>query len=609
MPSEQGRKKSLRLDLTQATALEAPPSIAALFLIRFDIKTGYVISWKRSLPDVELEGVVEYRSLPSGLHNVTEDLVYFIHDKYAGVSAFVNKPAAEAERNALMFAVGVLVPLSNGRLGKSWRHAAGLKELAQKLDNETWDPQPLLEYWENHQVGGSDSPTLVETSLESPTTLKPRTRPDASETQRWSRALSDTVTYEASRTALTPFHPAASLPEFIRFFGPLVFPLYRAALLRKRILFVTEAPVHIPCNYVYDLSLLSSLPQSLLPLLPSEGLPPLRPRPLFNIGVHDIPYLSSLKPATGSGEHHSWIACTTDNVLTMKSELHDVLVTFPPPYSKDAAQKVYPKISIKDANSVNQKSPQQITIKATQRDVRRYLNLRDGLRHLDREAVSQSPNADDDSDASSTFSSSSIVEPLSWPRLAYTSFIWWASAGEKREGLTEEEEEQVEQDTSLLASVDSLSNSAAGSLHRRNIQLDQLGNQPQEVALVAYFRRLTSLIFTTLSDAVARQDADDEAETSYRDEPGEDDDETVSVNRHSTDDDQTALLSESRRRRANGDDDLEPVTITTEDMAHMGLDVWSETDRIFVDQLLRLWWGRKARVDGTRITCCGVRIL
>lgn len=25
---------------------------------------------------VELEGVVEYKSLPSGLHNVTEDLVY-----------------------------------------------------------------------------------------------------------------------------------------------------------------------------------------------------------------------------------------------------------------------------------------------------------------------------------------------------------------------------------------------------------------------------------------------------------------------------------------------------------------------------------------------------
>lgn len=293
----------------------------------------------------------------------------------------------------------------------------------------------------------------------------------------------------------------------------------------------------------------------------------------------------------------------------MKSELFDVLVTLPPSYSKDAAEKVYPKLNIKEDGPASQKSPQQITVKATQRDVRRYLNLRDGLRNLGRDAVSQSSNADDDSDASSTFSSSSIVEPLSWPRLAYTSFIWWASAGEKREGLTEEEEEQVEQDTSLLASVDSLSNSAAGSLRRRSVQLDQLGNQPQEVALVAYFRRLTNLIFTTLSDAVARQDADDETETSYRDEPADEDDETVLINRQSTDDDQTALLSESQRRRADRDDDLEPVTITSEDMAHMGLDAWSEADRVFVDQLLELWWGRKASVDGTKITCCGIRIL
>jgi hypothetical protein len=28
-----------------------------------------------------------------------------------------------------MFAIGVLVPLSSGRLGKSWRHAPRLKEL------------------------------------------------------------------------------------------------------------------------------------------------------------------------------------------------------------------------------------------------------------------------------------------------------------------------------------------------------------------------------------------------------------------------------------------------------------------------------------------------
>lgn len=57
---------------------------------------------------------------------------YFVHNgDYAGISAFINEPAEESERNALMLAVGVLVPLSHGRLGKSWKHAVGLKELAK----------------------------------------------------------------------------------------------------------------------------------------------------------------------------------------------------------------------------------------------------------------------------------------------------------------------------------------------------------------------------------------------------------------------------------------------------------------------------------------------
>lgn len=55
---------------------------------------------------------------------------YFVHDQYAGLSAFVNEPAGEAERNAIMLSVGILAPLSHGRLGRSWKHAAGLKDLA-----------------------------------------------------------------------------------------------------------------------------------------------------------------------------------------------------------------------------------------------------------------------------------------------------------------------------------------------------------------------------------------------------------------------------------------------------------------------------------------------
>lgn len=107
------------------------PPIHALFHIKFDLKAGYSLAWKRALPGVELDGVVEYKSLPSGLHTVKEDLIYFVHGSYAGLSAFMNVPDGEEQRNARMFAVGVLVPLSLGRLGRSWKHAEGLKALGR----------------------------------------------------------------------------------------------------------------------------------------------------------------------------------------------------------------------------------------------------------------------------------------------------------------------------------------------------------------------------------------------------------------------------------------------------------------------------------------------
>lgn len=108
------------------------PPIDALFLIDFDVKKGYTIAWKRTSPGVDVDGRVEYKSLPSGLHTVSEDLIYFVHDgQHAGLSAFVNMPCEEEEaRNARMISVGVLVPLSYGRLGRAWRHAEGLKRLA-----------------------------------------------------------------------------------------------------------------------------------------------------------------------------------------------------------------------------------------------------------------------------------------------------------------------------------------------------------------------------------------------------------------------------------------------------------------------------------------------
>lgn len=394
---------------------------------------------------------------------------------------------------------------------------------------------------------------------------------------------------------------------------------------------------------VYDLSLLASLPNSILPLLPPDDLPSPRSRPLFNVGIHDIPTLSTKTNPNEPNKESTWIACSTDSVLSMKSDLYDVLVTLPAPYTKDAPEKAYPKLSFLVPTKPGT-PPSQAELKATQRDARRYARLRKGLRNLSNDenscitAGTSATNiaaGGDDTDASSTYSSSPVVEPLSWTQLAYTSFIWWASAGEKREGLSEEEEElQIDQDTRLLASIENLAPQHSHShahAQQSSENLDpnqQQQQQPAEVALVTYFRRLTAQIFVILADVIARHDGapQDEQqqqqeeedrssqsttdEEPYRDDPDENE-------AQETDDDRSPLLTQgdnnspkSRAGTKDADqDNNDTVSITSEDMTEMGLDVWSLADRVFAEELVQLWWGRRARVDCARVRCCGITIL
>lgn len=54
-----------------------------------------------------------------------------MQDHYAGISAYINQPDETTERNANMLAVGVLIPLEHGRVGKAWLHGEGLEALAR----------------------------------------------------------------------------------------------------------------------------------------------------------------------------------------------------------------------------------------------------------------------------------------------------------------------------------------------------------------------------------------------------------------------------------------------------------------------------------------------
>lgn len=158
-----------------------------------------------------------------------------------------------------MLAVGVLVPLEHGRIGRSWRHAEGLKDLARCVPmagclhllsspnvvrsqiKDIKDFSRLEDYWERYRCWVDAAP--VQGPNESSESL------GQPEGHRKSRSMSTVTTSFHSTHYLTPHHPATTLLEAIKLFGPLIFPVYRAALLRKRILVVTEAPVEFSCNF------------------------------------------------------------------------------------------------------------------------------------------------------------------------------------------------------------------------------------------------------------------------------------------------------------------------------------------------------------------------
>ncbi len=275
-----------------------------------------------------------------------------------------------------------------------------------------------------------------------------------------------------------------------------------------------------------------------------------------------------------------WVACTTDDILSTKEHLFHVLVTMPAHYTHQAQEKAWPRMEKRGGTEV----------RATQRDLRRYHTLRRELGRYaghrlrsphsgggyqdDERPVLPIENRQETFDEASSTIDEKMIEPQSWSALAYSSFMWWASAGEQRADLDQE----TEHDSALLHGA---GYHGDGSPPRRQSPWVSPGMPSTEdtpaagleMAVIAYFHRLTALILRTLADIVEAAEGDEDEEHVGAD-PGH----------------------------------AEAVFVTSEDMARMGLDLWSEEDRQFVTELVGLYWGRKAEVQGARVECCGVRI-
>ncbi|KAF2124640.1 hypothetical protein P153DRAFT_400736 [Dothidotthia symphoricarpi CBS 119687] len=504
------------------------PDVEALFLVRFDSRVGYTIAWQRTrTPATDLDGV-EYKALPSGLHAVQNDLVYFTHtgpkgEEYVGLSAFAQSEAGAEERGARFVSVGVLVR-REGVLGRAWVLAGRLEGVARELAGgmEEREGAVLERVWGEVQ-GGED------------------------------------MQEEREEEELPEHHPARSVLRYVDVCGPLVFRLQQAALLRKRVLFVGGPPVRGVCEFVYTLTVLSSIsPRDTSSFLPGTDTL-LRIPSLFSIGVHDIPLLET--PRAKHGGHtgaddlppEGWIACTTDEIIATKKHLFDIIVDF------DAKGR-WPSIRTSEGDAV----------RASQRDLARWKMLRRELaRHERPQLYTDAEPADEDADGDAApllpaptqdekqnpehAIDDTTVEPITWSHLAYLGFMWWASAGEKDAFTTAERD----MDRELVACIPPPSPSPSPNT-----------SKALETHLIGYFHRMTSGFVRTLAQ----------------------------------------LIQEDEGSEGEGDEGDGEVLIDRDDVQRLGLDVWSQADRAFVGEFAEMYCGRGVRVVGGEVRCCGVGV-
>ena len=227
-----------------------------------------------------------------------------------------------------------------------------------------------------------------------------------------------------------------------------------------------------------------------------------------------------------------------------------------------------------------------IEIKATQRDLRRYRALKRVLQRI-KEAHSQyytdedrnGAGVQDDDDYTPLLARlthepppengdehlGEVVEPTSWTALAYDGFMWWASAGERDAAAEEERQDDRDLlcDLEALAEIEQYQDEPPTSGSESN---GESGPPPGgvEMAVVAYFHRLTANLVSALAEAV---DGSDDSDSDGK------------------------------------------VVIGFEELRRMGVDSWSESSRVFALEMVAKYWNREADVRGNSIECCGVRII
>jgi hypothetical protein len=253
-----------------------PAVLKCVFVLRFDTNQGNVLEWTYPKNFLGMDGI-EFKGIPSGLHAVTADRVFLQQAGYFGVACFNNTPTdEEGQRGARMCSVGCLMET-----------AEGLYTLADELAEEA----------ERQNQEAIDAPAVARGSTYSGN----YNRLQALFTEH--KGTAPSLPPVGTAASPLPAHPS-SFSSMVNFFGADIFLLWKAALLKKRILFFSPVPIEQGCMRVRWIDRMLGLQNG--DSIAASSL-------MYYINVFDIDRLSTMD---------SYIACTSEKIFQEKPQLY-----------------------------------------------------------------------------------------------------------------------------------------------------------------------------------------------------------------------------------------------------------------------------------------------
>lgn len=504
------------------TGSYAPAKVVAVFLAKFDMRHGYQLVWSRG--DVSPDGI-EYKALPSGIHEHASATVYLTHESsgklFYGMARFRRldlNAAGGSDRNLVrMYSLGILT----------------------EPPSVQWKPN-------EYASGGWEHVGAVDAAVRAYAADENRAHLD----QLWGALSSHTV--QAPGCDASTHHPLLKTAAVLSAVGPLIFPIYKAALLRQLVMIFNHPtsetremaadaevtgsapdtgaeendPFALCGALAYLVAIISVVPQDVR-FEPRDDIHLLSSQPLYTVGLHDID--------SGIFAHHpAFVATTSDDILKQQRRLFDVAVEMPAAAVHECR--------------VHAATDPTRAVRATFNDYGKFRRVFRRLPDMD--------DADDTASITSLLFSAlrygagragawepawwlrGATLPMSWREYIWLAFAWFASAGttDRRAGGNSCHKRGGDNAGDDSAGADDDSASARSRLLVRLTHV------------VGYFHKLTKKWFYIVEEIVA---------------------ETV---------------------EEHGEGKI-TLVLTHQDLSDMELDPYAEQDLAFVRQFVLLYWG------------------